>query len=904
MTNKQKAIVPEDTGSDRSSKINISSHSSYSPKFLHSGKGKPCPICDRIKDGDCRWNDEVVLCHTHKDRDAEIFGYVYRGVKEIWGQYFPVVEPVPKPVRAKSKREFIYQDVDGNALVQITRTDNGKGQKFFSQSRRNGHRWVKRLTPEVKAKLRLYRIDDPLNQAAIAAQKILLIVEGEGKVDLLLKMGIAATSSIGGAGKWRSYGYPNYREDLKGAKVVLCPDQDELGVKHCLNIEQDFPGAQWLYASPNSPLWDNLPRNKGLDIADWIANGAGLEQIMGAIGPKRSQVLPQGSDAANEQPEKKTIAQLLLELAEAYHYFHTPDQQAYVDVEVKGVRQTFPVQHETFEQRLSRELYCQHGKTVGSETLNQVLRVLEGRACLDGEEREVDLRLAEQGGTVYIDLGTADWTAIAVSAKGWEIVSNPPVRFWRPGTMLPLPTPKQGGTLEELRSLLNVDEDGWVLVVCWLLFCFYPRYSHPILVLFGEAGVGKTFAALLLKLLIDPGRAPLIPKVADLHNLAIAAENRWVLAYDNLSYLTVDQSDALCRISTGGGFSTRALYKNKEETVFEFIRPQILTGIDSLASRGDLLERSLLVELHTIAEPQRFTEEELMAKLKRERGHILGALLTALSKTLEALPTVEVERLPRMADFTKFAIAAESALGLPAGSFLKVYAGNRQEAHAAVLESSPVAMTLQRFMASRPSWQGTASELLEELDRLIDDKTRRGKDWAGNPRSLGKILKRLAPDLRATGLTITAHRTNSRRSYTIDWGEKGTSPLSPPSQAGQREVLGGDSGPWSDVTGEDVNVIGDVGSKTDLRNLSPTEGQDVTAPKTSGWGLQPVDDNSDNSDVDNDPESKWVNKLVRKHGKSGWFGPVVRVRDDMAEVLWHGDQQPSLVPLAELEEVG
>lgn len=904
MNEEQKAIAPITSGSDRSNENTFDPNSSRSRRLQQSGKGKPCPICNRTKDGDCRWNDKVVLCHTQKDRDAQVEGYVYRGVKDIWGQYFSVQEPISKPSRPKAKKEFVYRDKDGHPLVKVTRIDDGEGKRQFFQSHLKGRAWITGVPKEIRAKLRLYRIDDLINQTAIAARTPIFLVEGEGIVDLLLQMGIASTTAIGGAGKWKHYGYPNYCQDLVGPVVVLCPDRDKPGVKHCLEVEQDFPEAQWLYAFPDSPLWDNLPDKNGLDIADWIAaEQVGTGQILGAIGPKRSQVRSQPSDAAEAQPKKKNISQRLLELAEPYHYFHTPDQRAYVDVEVSGVRQTFPVRHKTFKLWLSRELFRQDGKTAGSETFNQALTVLESRALYDGEEREVYLRLAEQDGTVYIDLGTDDWRAIAVSAEGWEVISDPPVRFRRSGTLLPLPSPEQDGTLEELRSLLNVDEESWVLVVCWLLFCLYPRHPHPILVIHGEPGTGKTFAAQLLQGLIDPRQAPLIPKVADLRDLSIVARNRWVLAYDNLSYLTVDQSNALCRISTGGGFSTRTLYENEEETVCEFTRPQIVTGIDSLASRGDLLERSLLVDLHTIAESERLTDEELTAKLEQARGRIFGALLTALSKTLKVLPTVKVKRLPRMADFAKFAIAAESALGLPAGSFLRVYAGNRQEAHTAALESSSVAMALQRFMASRQHWQGTASELLEELDRMVDDKTRLGKNWAGTPRSLGKALKRLAPDLRATGLVITPDRNKLRRFYTIDRDEKVTSPLSPPSQVGQGEALCGDSGPWSVVTGEDVDVIGDIGSEADLANPSPLGSQDVITSNTSDWGMQPVDDSGDNSDVDSSLASKWVDKLVRKRGKLGWCGPVVRVQGDMAEVLWHGNQEPSLVPLAELEEM-
>ncbi|MBW4460674.1 MAG: hypothetical protein KME47_10615 [Nodosilinea sp. WJT8-NPBG4] len=899
MTQQQKTIAPLTPDSNRSNENTFASNSSHSRRFQQSGKGKPCPICDRTKDSDCRWNNEVVLCHTHVDRDAQIEGYVYRGVEGIWGQYFPVQEPISKPSRPKAKQKFIYPDKDGHPLVQVTRIDDGDGKKRFFQSHWNGWAWIAGVPEEIRAKLRLYRIDDPINQAAIATRTLIILVEGEGIVDLLLKMGIASTTAIGGAGKWKHYGYPNYCQDLAGAVVVLCPDRDNPGVKHCLEIEQDFPEAQWLYAFPDSPLWDNLPTNRGLDIVDWIAaEQVGGNQILGAVGPKRSQVRPQPSDATEAQPKKKNISQRLLELASPYHYFHTPDQRAYVDVEVNGVRQTFPVRHKTFKLWLSRNLFRQDGKTAGSETLNQALTVLESRACFDEEEREVYLRLAEQDGTVYIDLGTDDWRAIAVSAEGWEVISNPPVRFRRSGTTLPLPIPEQGGMLAELRSLLNVDDDSWVLVVCWLLFCFYPRHPHPILVIHGEPGTGKTFAARLLQGLIDPRQAPLIPKVADLRDLAIAAWNRWVLAYDNLSYLTVDQSDALCRICTGGGFLTRALYENEEETVFEFNRPQIVTGIDSLASRGDLLERSLLVELRTIDESQRLTDEELTAKLERARGLIFGALLTALSKTLKVLPTVEVDRLPRMADFAKFAIAAETALDLPVGSFLRVYTGNRQEAHETAVESSPVAVAIMRLMQDRDHWQGTPTELLQALEALVDEKTTKKPSWAGTARALGKALTRLAANLRGIGLNvIRPPRGSSNRWVRIEKTNQQTSQTSQTSELSQAKPADYDVNDGDNVKSTNLNVTDDVTEQQSCPNVTAN----VTAESPLDQDIQPIREMNDVCDKSQALFSSWVGKVVGKRGKHGWRGTFEGIEGKLAQVQWFGDPSPSWVDPDELE---
>lgn len=266
------------------------SNSSYNGKFHRSGRYKPCPICGRTKDQDCSWNDDVKLCHTYVDHDANVSGYTYRGANKdgMWGQYFPKEELAEKPIRPKAKREFFYPNADGTPLVKVTRYDDGKGKKSCPQSHWDGKRWVDNLTDEVKSKIHLYRIQHEINLKAIYSGQPILIVEGEGKVDQLLQMGIAATTSIGGAGKWTGYGYPNYLEDLAGANVVLCPDRDIIGLQHCEDITRDFPNAQWLYAYPDSPVWEQVSDKSGLDIADWVSDyKLSREDILAAISDKR-----------------------------------------------------------------------------------------------------------------------------------------------------------------------------------------------------------------------------------------------------------------------------------------------------------------------------------------------------------------------------------------------------------------------------------------------------------------------------------------------------------------------------------------------------------------------------------------------------------------------------------------
>ena len=116
----------------------------------------------------------------------------------------------------------------------------------------------------------------------------------------------------------------------------------------------------------------------------------------------------------------------------------------------------------------------------------------------------------------------------------------------------------------------------------------------------GEQGSAKSTLCRLLKLIIDPNSAPLRAAPRELRDLMIAASNSWILAFDNLSHIPPWLSDALCRLATGGGFATRELYSDGEEKIFDVMRPVIVNGIAELATRSDLLDRTICLTLATI----------------------------------------------------------------------------------------------------------------------------------------------------------------------------------------------------------------------------------------------------------------------------------------------------------------
>jgi len=95
---------------------------------------------------------------------------------------------------------------------------------------------------------------------------------------------------------------------------------------------------------------------------------------------------------------------------------------------------------------------------------------------------------------------------------------------------------------------------------------------YPLLAISGEQGSAKTVLSKLLKDLIDPNAAPVRSLSREERELMIAANNGYLLAFDNVSGLSVWLSDALCRLASGGSFAVRQLYTDDEEILFQACR--------------------------------------------------------------------------------------------------------------------------------------------------------------------------------------------------------------------------------------------------------------------------------------------------------------------------------------------
>jgi 5S rRNA maturation endonuclease (ribonuclease M5) len=174
---------------------------------------------------------------------------------------------------------YDYTDENGNLLFQTVRYQ----PKDFTQRRPDGRGdWIWNLKGTRRV---LYRLP------AVIAASVVFVVEGEKDANALTKLGVVATTSPMGAGKWRQ----EYSESLRGKKVYMIPDADDAGQKHAATVVRSLKGV-----ATSTKLLPLPGANK--DAAERIEHGGTLEALKRLMDDAASGKQDTNGHAAQQAP--------------------------------------------------------------------------------------------------------------------------------------------------------------------------------------------------------------------------------------------------------------------------------------------------------------------------------------------------------------------------------------------------------------------------------------------------------------------------------------------------------------------------------------------------------------------------------------------------------------------------
>lgn len=280
----------------------------------------------------------LVKCHAGCEQSQ-----VVEALKAMKLWPAPPVAIIPA-TRPRIVAEYNYTDEDGKVLFQALRYEP-KGFKQRQPDGKGGWLWSLVGVRHVP-----YRL--PELRAGIAANRTVLIVEGEKDVDALYGLNCVATCNAGGAGKWREEWSPIFA----GAQVCIIPDNDAPGQVHAAQV------AKLLLPTASKVCVALLPglSDKG-DVSDWLATGGTREGLAGIV--KAALATPYNAATTGVQVSKRPPSLGIVE----------PSGAVRAPV-CDPVGDDAPLSIAELHQRLNLVGKVGHAKG----TLDNVMRVLEG----------------------------------------------------------------------------------------------------------------------------------------------------------------------------------------------------------------------------------------------------------------------------------------------------------------------------------------------------------------------------------------------------------------------------------------------------------------------------------------------------------------------------------------------
>ena len=245
----------------------------------------------------------------------------------------------------------------------------------------------------------------------------------------------------------------------------------------------------------------------------------------------------------------------------------------------------------------------------------------------------------------------------------------------------------------------------------------------------------------MIKEIVDPSIIVNQNQPHDVRDLIVSAANSYLLNFNNVTDLDTKIQNAFCTISTGGVAANRALNTNSDQHILNTKNPVIINGIVNPATREDMLQRSIIINLPPIYDEQRKDEIEIKADFELDLSKIRGGLYNIVKGVLAINESfVCPSTLNRMADFTLLGNKVEEVLQWEKGSFKAAYDLNLSISEHNLLERSEVSQSLIEY-CQHGDFKGTLAELLVEMNYFSVHQM--------TPRKLGAEIDKIANALFA-----------------------------------------------------------------------------------------------------------------------------------------------------------
>jgi hypothetical protein len=453
----------------------------------------------------------------------------------------------------------------------------------------------------------------------------------------------------------------------------------------------------------------------------------------------------------------------------------------YVTIRINEHIENILLDSKRFKSLIRKEILEKANKTTNDDKIERLVKSIQAEMIFDEniEQKELSLRVAGlDGNTIYYDLTNQKWEIVKITSEGWEVVKDNLIPLFkryenncRP-QVYPIKDENNERFFKDFLNLFNLrDGTDRLLLENYLISLFVPEIQKAILVISGNGGGAKTTIFSLIKNIIDPSTFDTLSFCSNKNELIQALEHSYVSYFDNVSHISQEVSDTICRAVTGSGDSKRELYTTDGVFVYKFKRCIGINGINVVNTKPDFIDRSLILKVERIPEAKRRKEEEIKKEFERLKPYVLGYIFDVLVKYLgykeKHKGEVIFKNLPRMADFAESCEIISRCLGYSENAFINAYRENIDNQNDEIIEASPIAESIIIFMENKKQWIGTPTQLYQYLCDIIsqvDSNLKRSAYWPKGPNRLTYKINEIVPNLLKREIEIvTGEKINGQR---------------------------------------------------------------------------------------------------------------------------------------------
>lgn len=460
-----------------------------------------------------------------------------------------------------------------------------------------------------------------------------------------------------------------------------------------------------------------------------------------------------GNIENDDIPEEESVDKILMRYARDFELFHDTKKITYARIQREDHHEIYAINSEEFSDILRERYLDEYNSVVKKHELESVIETISAIAKFKGKEYEMYIRICEHDGAIWFDLG--NWKAVKITKNGWEIIDNPPILFKK------FPNQKSydfviepNGNAKDIFSLVRLEHDKQqMLFLVDLISKFIPNIQHVATCISGDAGSGKSTKIIFQKRLVDWCENDFIRMSKNTEEIIQNMSHTYYAIFDNISYMTREQSDLLATAITGASGSRRVLYKQDSDFIYKFKICIGLTGIDVVVNRPDLIERSILFEEGKANEYM--SENEIFEQFDKIKGSILGGIFNTISEAMKHRHKIRTSRETRMVDFIEWSCAISKSLGYTQEEFLEAYALSCSKLNNNLLDNNTISRIVLKFMEYRVEWEGNMEKLLTELRMTASllgfDKYSSG--FPSSPIILSRKYNEIKNNLEKRGIT-------------------------------------------------------------------------------------------------------------------------------------------------------